>query len=175
MSHVITGGIVRYEDGIKAAEEYAPARKAAVELRFDIPEGQDTDEAISTVLALATAKVYELLGTTPKKAAAPKKAATAAKVPDLGQGTAEDKAATVEVKAEAKADPAAIEEEVPAKEISDSLLNEKVQAKNAVLGDPVKIRTLISTFNPDPTQHFVLREIPQSQRQSFLDKLKDLA
>ena len=164
MSHVITGGIVRYEDGIKAAEEYAPARKAAVELRFDIPEGQDTDEAISTVLALATAKVYELLGTTPKKAAAPKKAATAAKVPDLGQ------AATVE----ARADPAAIEEEVPVKEISDSLLNEKVQAKNAVLGDPVKIRTLISTFNPDPTQHFVLREIPQSQRQSFLDKLKEL-
>ena len=172
MSHVITGGIVRYEDGIKAAEEYAPARKAAVELRFDIPEGQDTDEAISTVLALATAKVYELLGTTPKKAAAPKKAATAAKVPDLGQAaTVEDKAATVE----ARADPAAIEEEVPVKEISDSLLNEKVQAKNAVLGDPVKIRTLISTFNPDPTQHFVLRELPQSQRQSFLDKLKELA
>ena len=165
MSHVITGGIVRYEDGIKAAEDYAPARKAAVELRFDIPEGQDTDEAISTVLALATAKVYELLGTTPKKAAAPKKAATAAKVPDLGQAT------TVE----ARADPAAIEEEVPVKEISDSLLNEKVQAKNAVLGDPVKIRNLISTFNPDPTQHFVLRELPQSQRQSFLDKLKELA
>ena len=171
MSHVITGGIVRYEDGIKAVEEFAPARKAAVELRFDIPEGQDTDEAVSTVLALATAKVYELLGTTPKKAAAPKKAA---KVPDLGQGTVEDKAVTVEVKVEARADPAAIEEEVPVKEISDSLLNEKVQAKNAVLGDPVKIRTLISTFNPDPTQHFVLREIPQSQRQSFLDKLKEL-
>jgi hypothetical protein len=34
---------------------------------------------------------------------------------------------------------------------------------------------LIGSFNPNPKKQFNLRDIPQEQRQTFLDKLKELA
>ncbi len=37
----ITGGTVAIEDGLKAKEEFAPARKAKVEISFSVPEGAD--------------------------------------------------------------------------------------------------------------------------------------
>lgn len=37
----ITNGTVSIEDGKKAAEEYAPARKVRVDISFSVPEGED--------------------------------------------------------------------------------------------------------------------------------------
>lgn len=48
---IISGGLVRIEDGIKKTEEYAPPRKATVEIRFEVPEGADgqafADQAVA--------------------------------------------------------------------------------------------------------------------------------
>jgi len=52
---MITNGTVVIEDGIKAAEEFAPARKVRVELSFDYDD-------LDRVSALAQAKVNEMLG-----------------------------------------------------------------------------------------------------------------
>lgn len=61
----ITNGIVSIEDGTKAAEEYAPARKVRVELHFAIPEGtKDAEPMLTGVANMANAKVAELLGKT---------------------------------------------------------------------------------------------------------------
>lgn len=76
MTHKITGGIVSIEDGVKAKEEFAPARKVRVELHFDVPEGADHQAHIDGVSALAHAKVNELLSG--KVAPAPKAAETKA-------------------------------------------------------------------------------------------------
>lgn len=77
----ITGGVVSLEDGIKAKEEYAPARKAKVELHFDVPEGEDHDAHIQHVADAARAHLHRLLHNTSapvvvavaEKPAAPKK------------------------------------------------------------------------------------------------------
>lgn len=69
----ITGGLVSFEDGIKAKEEYAPARKARVELRFDVTEGEEHGPILNLAHAQAVAKVQEMLG---QKAAAAVKAAS---------------------------------------------------------------------------------------------------
>ncbi|MDE2021067.1 MAG: hypothetical protein KGJ13_12085, partial [Patescibacteria group bacterium] len=61
---VITGGTIAYEDGRKADTEYTPARKARVELRFDLAEGLDEaagHAAISAVQAECVARVQALL------------------------------------------------------------------------------------------------------------------
>jgi hypothetical protein len=60
-------------------------------------------------------------------------------------------------------------------EITDKDLNDAVQKKNAVLKNPVAIRTLIGNFNPDPKKAFSLSSIAKEQRQTFLDKLGALA
>lgn len=60
---IITGGLVSIEDGIKAKEEYSPARKVRVELSFDTPEnGSGAALTLDAVAALADRKVKELLG-----------------------------------------------------------------------------------------------------------------
>ncbi len=60
-------------------------------------------------------------------------------------------------------------------EITDAKLNEACTKRNAdAPGILPKIRELIKTFNPDPTKVFQLREIPQAQRQDFLNKLAEL-
>ncbi|MDE2020015.1 MAG: hypothetical protein KGJ13_06755 [Patescibacteria group bacterium] len=61
---MITGGTIAYEDGRKADTEYTPARKARVELRFDLAEGLDEaarHAAISAVQAECVARVHALL------------------------------------------------------------------------------------------------------------------
>lgn len=60
----ITGGIISLEDGIKAKEEFAPARKARVELHFDIPEGSDHDVHVQGVSDLARAHLHRILHNT---------------------------------------------------------------------------------------------------------------
>lgn len=213
----VTGGLVSVEDGIKASEEYAPARKVRVELSFSIAES--TPEAgradiISLVADQAAAQVARLLGRgsapqatvrevtpAPEEAAAPKKTRrTAAQIaedkaaagppaggatpspsdlsaiPDDGPG--EQSAPS----AESPADLGGVtdEWEVPAEvevevvTVTDADLNALVQKRNGELGDPVKIRTLIGKFNPDPTKPFQLRQIPADQRAQFVADLNAL-
>lgn len=63
---------------------------------------------------------------------------------------------------------------VAADPISDATLNKAVQVKHQETGDAVAIRAVISTFNPDPAKQFTLAQIPQAERQTFLDKLAEL-
>jgi hypothetical protein len=79
--------------------------------------------------------------------------------------------------AEKTTDPAAMEEwaSEAVTEVTDKDLNDAVHKKNSVLKDPPKIKALIAIFNPDPKKPFTLREIPQAQRQPFLQKLEALA
>lgn len=198
---VISGGLVVYEDGVKAAEEYAPAKKARVELRFDVPEdATDGEQRLDTVIELTQRKVAEMLGKAKPTAATPKvdskkaddaKAAYAAKAADASvvEAPAEEKPKTTRRKAkdaevtveEVKPEPAKAadpsdmsEFDVPAADISDADLNSATIKKNAAMKDPVKIRSLIAKFNPNPEKTFTLREIAQSQRKSYLEQLEAL-
>lgn len=58
----ITSGRVSIEDGTKAKEEYAPARKVVVELHFEVPEGGDSQMFLDTTALVADNKVRALLG-----------------------------------------------------------------------------------------------------------------
>lgn len=64
----ITGGLVSIEDGKKAAEEFAPARKVRIELKFDMPENGD-EANLDAVIALAQSRVASTLAGTKAKAA----------------------------------------------------------------------------------------------------------
>lgn len=66
----ILSGTVSIEDGAKAKEEYAPARKVRVDLTFAVPEGSDGQPFLDTTARMADAKVRELLGR-PAAAGAP--------------------------------------------------------------------------------------------------------
>ncbi len=106
--------------------------------------------------------------------------------PSADPSAIEDPGVQVEVapapSAESPADPAAIEdwEVVAAPVIDDATLAAKVSARNGALTEKhgakaaVAIRALITTFNPDPTRAFTLREIASAQRADFLAKLADL-
>lgn len=62
----IDGGTVSYEDGAKAAEEYAPARKVRVELNWSVPEGTSNSlEILERVADAARNQVHRLLGASP--------------------------------------------------------------------------------------------------------------
>lgn len=66
---MITNGTITIEDGTKAKEEYAPARKVSVSITFSVPEGV-TESAqskiyLDTAASLADAKVREMLGRGP--------------------------------------------------------------------------------------------------------------
>jgi len=76
-------------------------------------------------------------------------------------------------------DFSAVEPEVET--VSDEDLNAAVQKRNGELKPTlkdqaaVKIRGLISSYNPDPTAVFQLRQIPAAKRAEFLTKLKAIA
>lgn len=59
----VTHGLVSVEDGKKAAEEYAPARKVRVDLGFSVGEGEDFQSIFDTVSQAAVNRVAALLGT----------------------------------------------------------------------------------------------------------------
>lgn len=156
----ITGGIVSVEDGIKAAEEFAPARKARVELHFDVPEGADHNAHVGGVAEVAKSHLHRILHNTAAVAAPVAQAAappaektpkkTAAKAPaekTKAQIEAEHLAALKAAeKAPASNDdelleetpaPAAADElddllgEAPAVVVTDKELGDCVQKKNA--------------------------------------------
>jgi hypothetical protein len=196
----ITGGTISVEDGKKANEEFAPARKVRVELNFDIPQGaNDHDAQVGAVGVLASSHVAKLLGTVAAVAVI-KPVASGPTKADLanaaGVGEAAVAAATVAPKkAGARkpappvaatttpaADPAAVVEEaeedfsVPAeelaKEISDKELHEACGRKNSELKNPVLVREVIARFKPAGHQGaFQVIQIPQASRAKFLAEL----
>ncbi len=243
----ITNGTVSIEDGNKAGEEYAPARKVRVELSFNVPEGADALVELDYVAGVAQGRVDALLGrkgrtllvvhpgdSTPPAAPPETNAETPRRPRRSAVEIAADKAAKLDrhvvtadpdVKAhieENKAAPPAEDEfdptadsapekdtgvdmgvddpvgdaiaskadvsvsdldeedftitpdEPAAPEISDADLNSAVQKRNGELGNPKLIRGLISEYNPDVTQVFQLRQIPQAERAGFLAKLAKL-
>lgn len=211
----ITGGIVSVEDGVKKAEEFAPARKVRVELHFDVPEDGDAQARVSQVAAMADAQVKSLLGQKtllPQAAGLPKvtevpltdkeKLALQAGVLDekhkRGPGRPAKKDETTalppaQIKApvqtdledftipaeEPKAETKQDDDELlsaPATEITDQQLTDAVTDHNKKHDGKARvgIRTLIGTYNPDPTKAFMLSQIKQEHRQEFLTKLKDV-
>lgn len=193
---LITGGLVAIEDGQKSAEEFAPARKVRIELKFDIAEGSNPDEVLDIVVDMANDRVNAQLG----RGAAVTRVTTA---PDTA-GNVEPAKRTRRTKAEIEADKAAAENPttagptgqpapepatsppveddwstpVPpaatAKEVTDAELSAATTKKNGELNSPPLIRGLIATFNPDPTRAFTLAEIPQARRGEYLEKLAAL-
>jgi hypothetical protein len=226
----VTGGLVSIEDGKKAAEEFAPARKVRVELSFSVSENEDYEGVFDTVSQAATNRVATLLGratlsvvqTAPSSGeeaapAATRKRRTKAEIAadealaaaggpsqsgsDGAKPTSADPAAidedptggadhvielpdeTPAIELPDQSDPAGIEDvdfdapiepEVTGDPITDADLNSAVQKKNAEIANPNAIRTIIGSYNPDPTQPFQLRQIPAAKRAEFLSKVSAL-
>lgn len=103
----ITDGLVSVEDGLKAPEEYAPARKVRVELKFSSFDGDTAeyvDGIISAAVARATAEVDRLLGRDKKAPAAPAPTAdAAAEVVDTPAPATRKRRTKAEIEAEAAA------------------------------------------------------------------------
>jgi len=189
MTQPVTGGTIAVEDGTKAAEEYTPARKVRVELRFDIEDEKNPVNVISYVSTLASDEVDRLLGRI--------KAAQSTVDPDELHPAAlalvePPKSRTRKPKAEPPETPStpdtATEPDASSAEgddwdepvttvitVTDAELNAAATAKNATLKAPPKIKALIGEFNPDPTKQFSLSQIPQNQRKLFLERLDALS
>lgn len=188
---VITGGLVAYEDGIKAAEEYAPAKKIRVELRFDVEEGGDSQAGLDMVGDIARAKVEELLH---RKEAAVRVVGGAAvrTKADLAAeaGVAQKAEAVVKPKKAPKAEATKKDpDELDVKEsvvrveesfdvvgeevtqISDADLATAAGKTNARIDDAQQIRDLVATYNPEAGKPFQMRQIPQEKRAEFVAKL----
>lgn len=161
------------------------ATKAAKIVEARSANGNDADrlEAANREQAkLLQTALAEKIAEATKKPRGPGKPKAAAEVVDEipldGASTPTTaKNATAEAQATAASDPASMEEwgSEPVTEVTDKDLNDAVQKKNAVLKDPPKIKGLIGAFNTDPKKPFTLREIPQAQRHTFLQRLDALA
>jgi hypothetical protein len=180
MTKYITGGVVRFEDGVKSAEEYSPPRKAAVELRFSLPEGDlGGVDALAEVSAIAVAKVAELLGgkvnkptgssTTTEATPKPKPKTPPAAPPAPAEKPAETNAAPPE--ADAWETPPAEEPKV----ISDADLNAACSNAAQRLGGPDKVKAVIAEFNTEKRTPFKVNDIPADERSSFISKLEALS
>jgi hypothetical protein len=176
---IVTGGVVSIEDARKHPgyddPQYAPARKVRVELTFTVAEDGNEQELIDKVTAQASAKVQELLGDKPAKAAPKKKEAEPAGKP---------KPIEVVLPPEPSVEPAKpavsagvdmsefdAEIETSAEPITDKELHEKARQRADALGGSVPIRKLIGTFAPAGATAFQLIQIPQERRAEFLKKL----
>lgn len=193
MTVQVTGGLVAVEDGVKAAEDYAPARKVRFELKFDVAEGADGGEALDIVIDMANERLDRELGRRPRVGSvttvaaeqepAPRKRRTKAEMEAEKAAAEPDPVGTTGQPAQepASSPPAEDDWSTPAtpaeatKEITDAELAAATQKRNGELNDPPLIRALIGSFNPDPTKGFTLAEIPQAQRSDYLTKLAALA
>ena len=131
VNNSVTSGTIAIEDGTKAKEEFAPARKVKVELTFSVPEGQDGVAYMHGVARVAEAKVASMLGrTAPAETAVPKAETPAQKKKREAAEAAEAKAAQPErTKADlereaglpvtGKSDEELLEDEPAAKEASE--------------------------------------------------------
>ncbi len=120
MSQILTGGMIAVEDGTKKAEQYDPARKVRVELRFDVAENADPDDVLARVSAMAAHRVDLLLG----RAAVP----IVRRITDLSEKA-------VEVVPAAAADPAAMTPEAPKRHRRTKAEMEAAAAAAAVVAE----------------------------------------
>lgn len=193
-------GNIFIEDGNPPVADYTPARKINVTIGFDAASVDDLAGILNVAGTLASDKVAELLGRSPKTAtvdtpagetkaarkprqpkepaagATPSPSTSTDPLADIG-GPAE---ATPAPSGESPADPLGDLDdwEVVAEEtkpVTDDELNAAVQKRNGELKDAVKIRGLIGGFNPDPTKSFQLRQIPAEKRARFLAELAALS
>lgn len=78
--NTFTGGSVTIEDGLKAKEEYAPARKVSITLNYSTPEDGDGVALLDYVIAVAQGRQAALLfSKAPTQVAAPAPVAEAPK------------------------------------------------------------------------------------------------
>jgi hypothetical protein len=195
----ITAGSVAIEDGTKAAEDYAPARKVRVELAFEA--GDDAGASLDYASQLANQQVQRLLGravpdveqpTTDKPA---RKRRTRAEIEadkaaeagtetqtdddplglsDAATGASKDASPSSSEPSPEDDDPLGIggsAEPEPAKEITDKELIDAITARNGILKAPQAIKKLVSSFNPPDSPQPFAGQIPQERRQEFLDAL----
>lgn len=198
---MITNGSVTVEDGKKANEEYAPARKVSVTLAFAVPaevtESAQAKVYLDTAASIADAKVNELLGraaptassvqVTPKKTAAKK--TEASKVEEPKERTKADLEAEMVAEVEAvSGKPATVPvddgndltdllgDSAPApitdKELSDACIAKANKMKSVAGWEAKRIRTLMEEFTGAPGRRVV--EIAVEKRREFLDKLEAL-
>lgn len=112
INNSITSGTIAIEDGTKAKEEFAPARKVKVELSFSVPEGQDGVAYMHGVTRVAEAKVASMLGrtapveTTAAVVTAPKPTETPATTPAKAETAAAKKKKREAAEAKAAAETA---------------------------------------------------------------------
>lgn len=196
MTNQITGGSVRIKDGLKAAVDYGENRVVEVTISYAVADPAEAAIQLNLAAKMADDKVNQLLGRKPagtvaetpapkEKPAAKPKAEAKPKPPadevvededEGGDVVVEDETVSEEKPVEETKDDADMSEfEVePEATITDADLNKAVQAKNAEISSPPKIKALIATFNPDPTKPFALAQIKAEQRADFLAKLEKL-
>jgi len=192
----ITGGTVAIEDGTKAKEEFAPARKVKIELSFSVPEGEEGQKFLRAVADVAEDQLRSMLGrpvvqTTAAPAPAPKVDARPPKAPKAKEKTKEDLAREAGVLVDSKPADGLDESDGPALKddddlsdligevapITDTELGKAAQETNGRLKsahgdkhDPTVIRKLIAEFSDNKR----INDIPAAKRQEFLNKLKAL-
>jgi len=195
---MITSGTVVIEDGIKAAEEFAPARKVRVELSFDYDD-------LDRVAVIAQAKVSEMLGKSSGAAGKTAQATssldalkTATEAAAVGEAKkAPRKAATKPVEtlppvedfplgdetkaqSEGKADEASLEAgilgaEEPKVDVSDKALYDMVVAVNAKVKKPKDITVIITKYCPTDGVPPSLKRVPEASRVAFITEIKKFA
>lgn len=197
---MITKGTVSIEDGKKATEEFAPARKVRVELTFDV-DGEKGFDALNYIAEKVDAKVKEMLGQ--KQASVAAQAAT--NVADGIAAAAEPSKKPIRKKAEvlppvdnfpldgqaAKANEPSADETglddgilgnelasaagaMPEKpvDVSDKALYDFVVATNAKVKKPKEITALISKYCPADGVPPSLKRVPEAKRVAFINEVK---
>jgi len=181
---MITGGLVSIEDGNKKSEDYAPARKVRVELKFDVPAGADADEILDGVSITANREVHQLLGHTPSDRVAfvkPMRGATAEQAmvresPEKSTFIEPDKpkrGRPPKKDAAPAADPAAMEDAPAlAEDLSDKAVIEAVVSINAKIKKPEEIKALIKELCPEDGVPASVKRIPEAKRSEFLVRVR---
>jgi hypothetical protein len=168
----ISGGVVSIEDGKKANEEYAPARKVRVELRFEVPEGSMAEKLLDATAVMANRKVMELLGHKEIEPSAPVQIVEPERKrvgrPPNPKREETDKNWQPENPNKDPSPPPPL----VAEHISDEQLKAACGKRAGVTHNAVAIRTLIGQFTPNGAERGA--EIPQERRAEFLKLLPDV-
>lgn len=191
----ISSVTVEFGYGVKR-EEYGPTKSAKVSLTGPVNVGEDGVVTLNYLTKIAQDKVNEMLGlstgpatlaTSTSTASAPTPR-TRAKPAVSQEGKPPETLTDTELSSalkEASAGPAETSVSTAAaddwgtdaatREIPDTELTAACSAAAERLGDGTKVRDTIQLFNTKPAgERFSVTELPQGQRQAFLDKLKAL-
>lgn len=191
---MITSGIVSYEDGRKAPEEFAPARKVRVELHFAFEPGVETiDDRLTSIAEMARKKVYELLGisapvgaapvATPVAPAAPRtRAKKAEPLPPVASfsdplsGALENPQAGAKTSGETLFPEDVSNDPVPQKVVlSDKAMYDAVLAVNARISKPAEIVAIVAKYCPQDGVPPSLKRVPEDKRENCLKEIQEFA